>query len=104
MIGFLNKVEFIFCCDANFGMLPRDYEIAKKAAENKKIWLPSCIICQNTKNARDRAYKVQKLLAETGLSKGVTLAMQSVDPHTLKSIKRDNISIEDYLNYKTVCD
>ena len=31
-----HKVEFIFCCDANFGMLPRDYEIAKKAAENKK--------------------------------------------------------------------
>ena len=30
------------------------------------------------------------------MSKGVTLAMQSVDPHTLKSIKRDNISIEDY--------
>ena len=52
--------------------------------------------CPKYKNARDRAYKVQKLLAETGLSKGVTLAMQSVDPHTLKSIKRDNISIEDY--------
>ena len=31
-----NKVEFIFCCDANFGILPRDYEIALKAAENKK--------------------------------------------------------------------
>ena len=92
-----HKIEFIFCCDANFGMLPRDYEIAKKAAENKKKYgYPHVLSVQNTKNARDRAYKVQKLLAETGLSKGVTLAMQSVDPHTLKSIKRDNISIEDY--------
>ena len=92
-----HKVEFIFCCDANLGMLPRDYEIAKKAAENKKKYgYPHVLSVQNTKNARDRAYKVQKLLAETGLSKGVTLAMQSVDPHTLKSIKRDNISIEDY--------
>ncbi len=92
-----HKVEFIFCCDANFGMLPRDYEIAKKAAENKKKYgYPHVLSVQNTKNARDRAYKVQKLLADTGLSKGVTLAMQSVDPHTLKSIKRDNISIEDY--------
>ena len=44
---------------------------------------------QATKNARERAYKVQKLLAESGLSKGVTLAMQSVDSHTLKEIKRD---------------
>ena len=37
-----NKVEFIFCCDANFGMLPRDYDIALKAAENKKIWISTC--------------------------------------------------------------
>ena len=92
-----HKVEFIFCCDANFGMLPRDFEIAKKAAENKKKYgYPHVLSVQNTKNSRDRAYKVQKLLAETSLSKGVTLAMQSVDPHTLKAIKRDNISIEDY--------
>ena len=92
-----NKVEFIFCCDANFGMLPRDYDIALKAAENKKKYgYPHVLSVQNTKNARERAYKVQKLLADSGLSKGVTLAMQSVDPHTLKSIKRDNISTEDY--------
>ena len=92
-----NKIEFIFCCDANFGMLPRDYEIAIKAAENKKKYrYPKVLSVQNTKNARERAYKVQKLLAENNLSKGVTLAMQSVDSHTLKEIKRDNISIADY--------
>ena len=78
-------------------MLPRDYEIAKRAAENKKKYgYPHVLSVQNTKNARERAYKVQKLLAESGLSKGVTLAMQSIDPHTLKIIKRDNISIDDY--------
>lgn len=92
-----HKVEFIFCCDANFGMLPRDFEIAKKAAENKKKYgFPQVLSVQNTKNARERAYKVQKLLAENGLSKGVTLAMQSVNPHTLEAIKRDNISLDDY--------
>ena len=92
-----NKIEFIFCCDANFGMLPRDYEIAIKAVENKKKYrYPKVLSVQNTKNARERAYKVQKLLAENNLSKGVTLAMQSVDSHTLKEIKRDNISIADY--------
>ena len=92
-----NKVEFIFCCDANFGILPRDYDIALRAAENKKKYgYPHVLSVQNTKNARERAYKVQKLLADTGLSKGVTLAMQSVDPHTLETIKRDNISTQDY--------
>jgi len=92
-----HKIEFIFCCDANFGMLPRDYEIVLKAVElKKKYGYPHVLSVQNTKNARERAYKVQKLLADSGLSKGVTLAMQSIDPHTLKSIKRDNISIADY--------
>ena len=78
-------------------MLPRDYDIALKAVENKnKYGYPKVLSVQNTKNARERAYKVQKLLADNGLSKGVTLAMQSVDSHTLKEIKRDNISIADY--------
>ena len=91
-----NKIEFIFV-DANFGMLPRDYDIALKAVENKKKYgYPHVLSVQNAKNARERAYKVQKLLADNGLSKGVTLAMQSVDNHTLKEIKRDNISIADY--------
>jgi len=92
-----NKIEFIFCCDANFGILPRDYEIAIKAAENrKKYGYPKVLSVQDTKNARERAYKVQKLLAENNLSHGVTLAMQSADLHTLKEIKRDNISIANY--------
>ena len=92
-----NKVEFIFCCDANFGMLPRDYDIALKAAENKKKYgYPHVLSVQNTKNARKELTKFRNFLADSGLSKGVTLAMQSVDPHTLKSIKRDNISTEDY--------
>ncbi len=30
-----NKIEFIFCCDANFGILKRDVEIAGYAALNK---------------------------------------------------------------------
>ena len=40
-----HKIEFIYVCDANFGILPRDYEIAKMAlAIKKKIWLSSCFI------------------------------------------------------------
>ena len=44
--------------------------IACKAAENKKKSMVIRIVLsvQNTKNARERAYKVQKLLADTGLS------------------------------------
>lgn len=92
-----HKVEHVFCADANFGMLPRDYEIACYVAEvRKKCGYPTGINFQNTKNATERAYKIQKLLSDVGLNKGVTLALQSVDPTTLKNIRRDNISTEFY--------
>ncbi len=92
-----NKIEFIFCCDANYGMLSRDYDITRYVAETKqKLGYPKALSVQNTKNGTDRAYKVQKLLSDVGLNKGVAISLQSVDPETLKAIKRQNISTESY--------
>ena len=92
-----HQVEFIFCCDANYGILPRDVEISEYVAKvKKKYGYPQALSVQNTKNATERAYKVQKLLADAGLNKGVTISLQSVDPNTLKSIKRQNISLASF--------
>ncbi len=92
-----NKIEFVFCADANFGMLERDYEIVKNVADYKeRSGFPHALSVQNTKNATERAYKVQKLLSDTGLNKGVTIALQSTDPVTLTNVKRANISTKSY--------
>ncbi len=92
-----HRIEFVFCCDANFGILPRDLELAAYAAETRRrTGYPHALSVQNTKNATERAYAVQKLLAESGLNKGVTISLQSVDPHTLESIKRQNISSDSF--------
>jgi radical SAM superfamily enzyme YgiQ (UPF0313 family) len=92
-----HRIDFVFCCDANFGMLPRDVDIAQRMADQKREHgYPKAFSIQSTKNATERSYKVQKILAEAGLNKGVSLSMQSLDPQTLKSIKRDNISTESY--------
>ena len=91
------KVEFVFCCDANFGILSRDTQIAQYAADIKsRTGYPQALSVQNTKNATDRAYETQKILNTSGLSKGVDLALQSIDKNTLESVKRANISIETY--------
>ncbi len=90
-----NKIEFVFCCDSNFGMLKRDLEIAKKVAENKKKYgYPTALSVQNTKNSTEKSYNIMKVLAESGLSKGVNLAFQSLNPDTLNSVGRMNISNE----------
>jgi radical SAM superfamily enzyme YgiQ (UPF0313 family) len=92
-----NRIDFVFCCDANFGILPRDVEIARYVAEVKRLkGFPNALSVQNTKNATERAYLVQKILSDSGLNKGVTLSMQSVDKTTLKNIKRENISLNSY--------
>ena len=82
------KIEFIFICDANFGMLPRDLEIVKHAIEIKKIYgYPHVLSVQATKNARERSYKVQKLLYDGGLHKSVNIAMQATNHETLQISK-----------------
>ena len=89
--------EFIFCCDANFGILPRDVELAHEAAAVKRrLGFPRTLSVQNTKNATERSYQVQKTLADAGMNAGVTLSLQSTDARTLKSVKRDNISLASF--------
>ena len=91
------RIEFVFCCDANFGILGRDVEIAKAVAASKQgTGYPKALSVQNTKNATERAYQTQKILADAGLNKGVVLSMQSVSDLTLEAIKRDNIALAGY--------
>jgi radical SAM superfamily enzyme YgiQ (UPF0313 family) len=88
-----HQIEFVFCCDANFGILKRDLDIVEYAVATKeRHGFPRALSVQNTKNATERAYQVQKTLADAGLNKGVTISLQSLDPGTLTSIKRANIS------------
>ena len=92
------KIEYIFCCDANFGIQKRDVDIANYVADVKKTTgYPVALSVQNTKNATERAYQTQKILSDAGLNKGVALSMQSVDMTTLEAIKRDNISLGTYM-------
>jgi len=92
-----HKIEYVYCCDANFGMLPRDLELAQYVAQVKRdTGYPHKLSVQNTKNSTERSYAVQKLLSDEGLNQGVTVSMQSLDKNTLKSIKRQNISTESF--------
>ena len=94
------KIRFIFCCDANFGILKRDITKSLSMRQRKKKYrLPKLYRCKIQKYNR-RAYQTQKILADAGLNKGVTLSMQSLDPLTLHNIKRDNISLKTYDIFK----
>jgi tRNA A37 methylthiotransferase MiaB len=92
-----HRLGLIFCCDANFGILSRDLELAQTAADYKmKTGYPGALIVQNTKNMTERAYQVHKTLIRAGLDASVTLSVQSVHAPVLKAVKRQNISLKTY--------
>lgn len=92
-----NKIEYVFCADSNFGMLPRDPQIARMVASTKeKYGYPSKFRVCYGKNAENTIYETAKILADAKLAKGVTLARQSNDPATLTINRRKNIPITTY--------
>lgn len=92
-----HRILFVFCADANFGILPRDIELARYCASVKQRYgYPKALSVQSTKNHTERSYSVQKILTEAGLNKGVVISMQSLNRQTLNDIKRHNISIESF--------
>lgn len=89
------QVEFIFCCDANFSLLERDLDIVKRVAHNKATHgYPQALSVQSTKNFTDNSYAVYELMGQAGLSKGVSLSLQSLHPPTLAAIERKNIDAD----------
>jgi len=92
-----NKIPFVYCCDANFGMYKRDYDIAEYFSKMKKEhFFPERFSVQNTKNSTESSYKIQKVLVDSGLDKGVLLAFQSLHEPTLKAVKRQNIKLSTF--------
>ena len=94
-----NSIEFVFTCDANFGLLPRDVEIANWIAESAaNTGYPKRVSTQGAKNVTERSFDIQQILTAAGVANGAALSMQSLNTDTLKAIKRDNISLDAYVD------
>ncbi|PIQ23895.1 hypothetical protein COW36_11490 [bacterium (Candidatus Blackallbacteria) CG17_big_fil_post_rev_8_21_14_2_50_48_46] len=93
-----HQIDMIFCCDANFGILKRDLEIAAYAGSVfQRKGYPHTFHQQTAKNAPERTWELHQIFAKAGIYTEVTLSLQSMDAHTLKQIKRDNISLQTFL-------
>lgn len=91
------EIQYVFGADANFGMLPRDREIAEFFVKLKQLsGYPHAFRVCYGKNATDRIFDVAKLLEANGLTRGVTVSFQSTDQQTLVNIGRKNIKVDAY--------
>lgn len=92
-----HKITYCMPGDANFGILPRDVEIAKYLIQvREKTGYPEIFKPCYAKNSSDNVFTAGCLLNSCGADKGVTVSCQSMSPEVLKNINRSNSSIEQY--------
>jgi putative methyltransferase len=90
-------VEDIFICDANFGILARDLEIARAFADVRaQHGAPRQIRVNFAKNSNERVLEISRLWHRADLLMGTTLSLQSTDLEVLEAIDRKNIGIDNY--------
>ena len=93
-----NKIPYVDCCDANFGIFAdRDLELAKKfRSEKMSKGYPGRVSPAWVKATTDRLIPIAKELLAADLLRAVTVAVQSLDPTTLKIVKRSNIKFDKF--------
>ncbi|WP_327116592.1 cobalamin-dependent protein [Nocardia sp. NBC_01730] len=83
-------VPAIFLCDANFGILPRDVEIAAMVVEvREKYGTPHTLHVNWAKNHAARVGEILDVLRDGGVSTNVYLALQTLSRPALALAGRD---------------
>ena len=97
-VGKRSDAVYWIVCDANFGMLKRDVEIAKaiRAVKDRKGLPHKCHVWL-AKNATDRNLEIGSILDDMVVP---VMAVQSLSDKVLKNIKRGNISLDTYVSYQ----
>ena len=87
-----NKVVFVYNADSNFGMMKDHLKITKYLVNKKETeGYPQKHRCDWSKNQADKVIELAKIFWEAEMDKGITIAIQSTNPDTLRAVKRKNV-------------
>jgi Radical SAM superfamily len=87
----------LFIADANFGIVPRDADIARLIIETCRRYGKRIVVLTNwAKNTTDRVVEIAHQLYSAGLVGAITLSAQSFDPEVLQIANRSNIRVKTY--------
>jgi hypothetical protein len=94
---FRRNILSVFVADANFGMYPRDEEIATALADNRRRRGTPLVVSFNTmKNRPERMVRISRIVGDAGLVTTQSMAVQSMDDATLRLSGRDTIRTSAY--------
>jgi putative methyltransferase len=90
------RISLLYNCDANFGLLPQDVAVARHLVETKRQYgFPEKFRAAYAKKSSERVYSIARTLNDAGMSKGVTISLQSLHADTLEAVERHNIAVGD---------
>jgi len=97
-VGARAKARAWILCDANFGILKRDVEIARaiRNVHDEAGYPQQCHIWL-AKNVTDRNLEIGEILGDMTVP---VMAVQSLAKEVLKAIKRENISTDTYVKFQ----
>jgi radical SAM superfamily enzyme YgiQ (UPF0313 family) len=85
-------------CDANFGIMARDVEIAEGLAEiRRRHGCPHGVGLTPPKNTTKHVTRILDALLDSGCLVSTAISLQSVDAGVLDAVQRSNISTDNYL-------
>ncbi|MFZ4432502.1 MAG: B12-binding domain-containing radical SAM protein [Microthrixaceae bacterium] len=92
-----HQIDFWVVADANWGMLPRDLDVAEYIAElHGRTGYPRFVGAGPPKNSTDRYVAIVDTLLTAGVSLKAAIALQSRDQATLDAVHRSNIRTSTY--------
>lgn len=92
-----HKIGYCFCADSNFGMFKRDLQIVDKLVDCKtRTGCPEVFRPCYAKHSDEQVFEICRRLNTCGMDKGATLAYQSLWPHTLRAVHRENLDMEHF--------
>jgi len=94
-------VNYVAMADSNFGIRPRDVEIARMLAESRRQYgYPRFISVSWAKNSTNKIIEIGNILKSADIGFRVTLALQSLKSEVVAAINRTNYRREEFYDIK----
>lgn len=94
-------VSYVAMADSNFGIRPRDVEIAQLLSESRRKYGYPCFISVSwAKNSTNKIIEIGNILKSAGIGFRVTLALQSLVPEVVEAVNRTNYQREAFCEIK----
>ena len=99
------KIHKVVIADANFGMFPRDIELARKLGVLKsRFGYPKLLYWASAKNKAETVLEIAKIFYEHDMDDSVVVGIQSMNENTILEMGRGTHSLKTFIKLSKMVD